>query len=231
MGAVKVNQAFLRKLARLVRVMIPSWRSKEAGWLGAMVALQVARISCDLHMISLIVSVEMSIVRGQRRAFFQHLLRFLRFMVPVACVNSLLKYSTAEVSLHLRQRLTAYLQSKYLRGFTFYAVTNLDSRARGIDQLITQDVEHFCNSLTEFTSNALKPLLDILIYARRLQVSAGWWLPASMAGYLFATGVVLTRARRPTGQYTVSPTLPISLRRGGAACVVAVSVSRMMLTG
>lgn len=203
---VRVDRRLVLRLIKLLRIMIPSWRSKEAAWLSAMVGLLFARILCDLRMISLVVSVEMSVVRGERRAFMRNLGRFLRFMVPVACVNSLLKYATTEVSLHLRQRLTAYLQSKYLRGFTFYAVTNMNGRARGIDQLITQDVEQFCHSLTDFATNAIKPMLDMTIYVRRLQVSAGLALPAAIGAYLVTAGLVLTRVRRATGQYTVRAT-------------------------
>lgn len=204
--SIEIDRAFLTKLARLVKVMVPSWRSREAGWLSAMVGLLVARIACDLRMISVIVSVESAIVRGERGAFWRHMGRFVRLVVPVACINSLLKYTTVEVSLHFRQRLTAYLQGKYLHHFTFYAVTagcHVDHRTRGIDQLITQDVERFCDSATDLLQNALKPLLDVVIYSRRLQLSAGWWVPAAMATYLLGTGAALTRARKPTGQYTV----------------------------
>lgn len=47
---------------------------------------------------------------GDRAGFRASLARFLRFMVPVSCVNALLKYATKELSLGLRERLTAHLQ-------------------------------------------------------------------------------------------------------------------------
>ena len=56
------------------------------------------------------VGVERALVERNGLAFRRAFLRFLRFMIPVACLNSLLKYSTFELSLGLRQRLTAYLQ-------------------------------------------------------------------------------------------------------------------------
>ena len=68
---------------------------------------------------------------------------------------------------------------------------------------MTVDVDKFCLSLTELISNVLKPTLDILIYARRLQTSVGPLIPLSMAAYLFSSGAVLTRTRRPAGDYTV----------------------------
>jgi hypothetical protein len=53
---------------------------------------------------------ERAIVLGDKSGFRASLARFLRFMVPVACVNALLKYATRELSLGLRERLTAHLQ-------------------------------------------------------------------------------------------------------------------------
>lgn len=40
----------------------------------------------------------------------------LSFMVPVSCVNALLKYVTRELSLGLRERLTAHLQARLVSG-------------------------------------------------------------------------------------------------------------------
>jgi ABC-type uncharacterized transport system fused permease/ATPase subunit len=36
-------------------------------------------------------------------------------MVPLSCVNSLLKYATSEVALGMRQRLTHHLLQQYLQ--------------------------------------------------------------------------------------------------------------------
>ena len=58
-------------------------------------------------------------------------------MVPVACVNALLKYTTRELALGLRQKLTEHLQAKYLRGFTFYSVATLEGCARYVSPLLS----------------------------------------------------------------------------------------------
>jgi ABC-type uncharacterized transport system fused permease/ATPase subunit len=45
----------------------------------------------------------------------------------------------------------------YLRkDMTYYKMNNLDNRIANVDQLITQDVEKFCNSLTDLYSNLSK---------------------------------------------------------------------------
>lgn len=42
------------------------------------------------------------------------------------------------------------------RGFTYYQIGNLDNRIANPDQLITQDVEKFCNSVVDLYSNVSK---------------------------------------------------------------------------
>ena len=50
------------------------------------------------------------------------------------------------------------------RGFTFYKMSNLDNRIANADQLLTQDVEKFCDSVAELYSN-LSKVTEILITA------------------------------------------------------------------
>lgn len=59
------------------------------------------------------------------------------------------------------------------RGFTYYKMNNLDNRISNADQLLTQDVEKFCDSVVELYSNISKPILDILIYVQKLTQAIG----------------------------------------------------------
>lgn len=43
-----------------------------------------------------------------------------------------------------------------LSGFTFYKMTNLDNRIANADQLLTQDVDRFCEGIVELYSNLSK---------------------------------------------------------------------------
>lgn len=52
-------------------------------------------------------------------------------------------------------------------------MNNLDSRISNADQLLTQDVEKFCDSVVELYSNISKPILDILIYVQKLTQAIG----------------------------------------------------------
>jgi ATP-binding cassette subfamily D (ALD) protein 3 len=59
------------------------------------------------------------------------------------------------------------------RGFTYYKMSNLDSRISNADQLLTTDVYKFCDTVTDLYSNISKPLLDIVIYVYRLTTQLG----------------------------------------------------------
>lgn len=54
--------------------------------------------------------------------------------LSLSCVQ-VLKYCQSELSLRFRQRLTKHVMSKYMEGFTFYAVSNLDDRIANADQV------------------------------------------------------------------------------------------------
>lgn len=49
----------------------------------------------------------------------------------------------------------------------------MDSRISNPDQLLTTDVDKFCDSCTDFYSNVAKPLLDIGIYVYKLTSTIG----------------------------------------------------------
>lgn len=52
-------------------------------------------------------------------------------------------------------------------------MSNLDNRISNADQLLTNDIDKFCESVTDFYSNASKPVLDIIIYMYRLTTNIG----------------------------------------------------------
>jgi hypothetical protein len=108
-----------------------------------------------------------------RAGFKRHLLMLVMSMVPIAVVTNLMKYGLQELALRFRSRLTRHLYSEYMRGFTYYKISNLDNRISNVDQLLAQDVDKFCQSATDLLQNVSKPLLDIIIYANKLSSAIG----------------------------------------------------------
>ncbi|KHJ76122.1 hypothetical protein OESDEN_24259 [Oesophagostomum dentatum] len=88
-----------------------------------------------------------------------------------------------------------------MKGFTFYKMSNLDNRIQNADQLLTQDVDKFCEGLVELYSNLTKPITDVLLYVTRIGGALGWGAPSILFGYLLVSGVFLTYLRRPVSRF------------------------------
>uniref|UniRef100_A0A672SFE8 ATP-binding cassette sub-family D member 3-like n=1 Tax=Sinocyclocheilus grahami TaxID=75366 RepID=A0A672SFE8_SINGR len=173
-----VDKVFFRRICHIMKILLPQTFCKESGYLLLIAAMLMARTYSYL---------------------------FLCVMTcQISLVNNLLKLGLNELKLCFRMRLTNHLYNDYLTGFTYYQIGNLDNRIANPDQLITQDVEKFCNSVVDLYSNVSKPLLDILIYICKLNTAIGSLGPASLLSYLVFSGLLLTRLRRPIGKMTIT---------------------------
>lgn len=124
----------------------------------------------------------------------------LLWSLQISVVNNVLKWSLGELKLRFRTNMSHFLYNQYLKGFTYYKMSNLDNRIANADQLLTTDIDKFCESVTDLYSNVSKPLLDIMIYVYRLTTTLGGQTPSILLAYLLVAGVFLTHLRRPTGK-------------------------------
>lgn len=73
-------------------------------------------------------------------------------------------------------------------------MSNLDTRIANPDQLLTTDVDKFCESCTDLYSNIAKPTLDIFIYVYRLTTTLGGQVNRSLNIYIFTNYYKLVEA-------------------------------------
>ncbi|XP_056868552.1 ATP-binding cassette sub-family D member 3a isoform X2 [Takifugu flavidus] len=198
-----VDKQFLVRILRILRILVPRFFCMETCYLILIAAMLVARTYCDVWMIQNGTMIESAIIGRSAKDFKSYLFSFIKFMPAIALVNNFLKLGLNEVKLRFRERLTKSLYDQYLQGFTYYKMGNLDNRISNPDQLLTQDVEKFCNSVVDLYSNLSKPLLDIGLYIFKLTSAIGAQGPAIMMTYLLISGLFLTRLRRPIGKMTV----------------------------
>ncbi|KAF3703442.1 ATP-binding cassette sub-family D member 3 68 kDa peroxisomal membrane protein [Channa argus] len=199
-----VDKVFFLRIIRILRLMVPRVFCMETGCLILIAAMLVARTYCDVWMIQNGTMIESAIIGRSTKDFKTFLFSFIKFMPIIALVNNFLKLGLNELKLRFRERLTKSLYDQYLEGFTYYKMGNLDNRIANADQLLTQDVEKFCNSVVDLYSNLSKPLLDIGLYIFKLTTAIGAQGPAIMMAYLLISGLFLTRLRRPIGKMTVT---------------------------
>ncbi|KAM9827617.1 ATP-binding cassette sub-family D member 3a [Neosynchiropus ocellatus] len=198
-----VDKVFFLRIMRILRIMVPRVFCMESGYLILIAVMLVARTYCDVWMIQNGTMIESAIIGRSTKDFKTYLFSFMKFMPAIALVNNFLKLGLNELKLRFRERLTKNLYDQYLQGFTYYKMGNLDNRIANADQLLTQDVEKFCNSVVDLYSNLSKPLLDIGLYIFKLATAIGAQGPGIMMSYLLISGLFLTRLRRPIGKMTV----------------------------
>ncbi|XP_041126923.1 ATP-binding cassette sub-family D member 3 [Polyodon spathula] len=199
-----VDRVFFARIWRIVKIMVPRTCCKESGYLLLIAVMLVARTYCDVWMIQNGTLIESAIIGRTTKDFKTYLFNFIAAMPLISLINNFLKLGLNELKLRFRVRLTKHLYDEYLKGYTYYKMGNLDNRIANADQLLTQDVERFCNSVVDLYSNLSKPLLDICLYIFKLTSAIGFQGPASMMAYLIVSGLFLTRLRRPIGKMTVT---------------------------
>ncbi|RHZ52038.1 ATP-binding cassette long-chain fatty acid transporter PXA2 [Aspergillus thermomutatus] len=165
---VEVNREFFRNLLRLLKIVIPGWKSKEFRLLFGHSVFLVLRTMLSLYVAELDGRLVSSLVRGKGKDFLLGLAWWMIVAVPATFTNSMCK-----LALSYRKRLTDHIHDKYLSNMTFYAISALDDRVKNPDQLITVDVSRFSDSLAELYSNLAKPVLDMVIYNYSLSKSVG----------------------------------------------------------
>ncbi|XP_072234229.1 ATP-binding cassette sub-family D member 3a [Leuresthes tenuis] len=199
-----VDKVFFLRILRILRIMVPQVFCMETAYLILIATMLVTRTYCDVWMIQNGTMIESAIIGRSTKDFKICLFSFIKFMPLIALVNNFLKLGLNELKLRFRERLTKKLYDQYLQSFTYYKMGNLDNRIANADQLLTQDVEKFCNSVVDLYSNLSKPLLDIGLYIYKLTSAIGAQGPAIMMTYLLISGLFLTRLRRPIGKMTVT---------------------------
>ncbi|CAF9926897.1 MAG: hypothetical protein HETSPECPRED_006448 [Heterodermia speciosa] len=170
---VELNREFVRNLLRLLRIVIPGWRSKELGLLMSHSVFLVLRTLLSLYVAELDGKLVSSLVQGKGKRFLRNVVWWMIVAVPATFTNSMLSYHQCKLALQYRARLTSYLHTRYLSNMTFYSLSALDDRIKNADQLITVDAARFSNSLAELYSNLAKPILDIIVYNYSLSRSVG----------------------------------------------------------
>ncbi|KAI2648873.1 ATP-binding cassette sub-family D member 3 [Labeo rohita] len=205
-----VDKLFFIRIARILGIMVPRLFCKETWYLLLIAVMLVTRTYCDVWMIQNGTMIESAIIGRSTKGFKKYLFNFITAMPVIALVNNFLKLGLNELKLCFRVRLTKHLYDEYLKGYTYYKMGNLDNRIANADQLLTQDVEKFCNSVVDLYSNLSKPLLDIGLYIFKLTTAIGAQGPATMMTYLLISGLFLTRLRRPIDFATVVGYLVVS---------------------
>lgn len=201
---VGVDRQFLKQLKRILPVCIPGIDSVEFGLLSGLAVILVARTWLDIWFSNFNGTVVRAIVSRDWELFVKNaVVLFGVMMWPMSVVNNSMKLVINMMSLRFRQRLTTHAHSQYLHSLTFYQVANLDNRIQNADQLLTQDIDKFAETLAHLYSDIAKPVVDIWLFAIKLGQSIGGEAPLLMLLYFAASGSILRLISPPFGKCTL----------------------------
>ncbi|GME46274.1 ABC transporter-like protein [Neofusicoccum parvum] len=198
---VELNREFFKNLFRLLKIVIPGWRSKELRLIISHTIFLILRTLISLYVAELDGRLVSNLVRGKGKDFLTGLVWWMIVAIPATFTNSMLSYHQCKLSLQYRTRLTNYIHNKYLSQMTFYTLSALDDRIKNADQLITVDVAKFSNSLAELYSNIAKPVLDMIIYNYSLSRSVGGEGLFAMSLIVQLSASVMRALTPPFGKY------------------------------
>jgi ATP-binding cassette subfamily D (ALD) protein 3 len=200
-GKTAVNREFFQQLSGFLPILIPGvWTREVATMLGVFVIL-MSRTWLDFWMIANNANILGAVVQRDFSRFLKYIIQFALMQFPTSLVNNLLKHFIDNLALYFRERLTLHLHQHYMKGFTYYAVSNLDNRIDNADQMLTQDIDRFASSLSTLYSNITKPIIDVILFYRNLVQQFGWGGPTTMILYFVLAGAVMTKLRAPFAWY------------------------------
>ena len=124
------------------------------------------------------------------------------YAIPSSLVNSALDFLNHKLAVIFRERMTHYMNEKYLKGLVYYQISNVDSRISNPDQRLTQDIDKWATCLSNLYSNITKPILDIILFSRRLADLVGWEGPSVIIGWYLVSGTIIRYISPPFGLLT-----------------------------
>lgn len=197
-----VDMDFFQKLFKLLKIAVPKLLSRETFSIGLLSGLLVLRTVLSIYVSEINGSIVKAIVKKDIYKFFRQILILGLYSLPSAIVNSSLDHLNKLLGLYFRENLTKYFHSKYLSNMCFYQITNLDNRIQNPDQIFTNDLEKWAYSLSNLYSNFSKPVLDIVLFSRKLSETLGYEGPLLMIGWYVISGIIIKFIAPPFGKLT-----------------------------
>ena len=143
-----------------------------------------------------------AIISSNQKSFLKNMGNFALISIPGALTNSLLEYLKNLISLNIRKGLVDKMNNKYLKGRTFYHLSNVDTRIETPDQIFTEDIAKFSESVAQVYSDFSKPLLDIVLFSKKLSELVSWRGPTAMISWYLISGFLLKKITPSFGRLT-----------------------------
>ena len=197
-----LNLAFLHQFLSLLNIMVPRWKSKEAGLLLGHSIFLLLRTYLSLVVARLDGAIVRDLTAGNGKSFIWGIIRWCGIGGIAAYTNSMIKFLQSKISIAFRTRLTRYIHDLYLNErMNYYKLSNLDGAVgQNADQFITQDLTQFCDSASALYSSLGKPFVDLCVFNYQLYRSLGPLAFIALLSNYILTATILRRLSPPFGK-------------------------------
>ena len=168
-----VDRKFLKRLLKLIKIAIPGWASRETSYILFLSVCLVVRTILSIQLADVNGTVVHGIIKMDRGKFLKGLATILSYAIPSSVINSLIEYLGVIIALQFRERLSNHYHDRYINDKFFYQICNLDDRIMNPDQRLTVDIQKWASSLSGLYMNFSKPLLDMVLFSRKLMSLVG----------------------------------------------------------
>jgi ATP-binding cassette subfamily D (ALD) protein 3 len=195
-----VDSVFLKRIKYLLGIVIPSWKCIEVMDLTLLTLFLVLRTFLSIYLAGVNGRIVKAIIEMDLTLFIRRILGLGLISVPASFVNSFLDFLNRRLAINFRRRLTHHFHKAYLKDMIFYQLSNLDSRVSNPDQRLTSDIDKWATSLSMIYSNFSKPLLDIILFSRKLAELVGWGAPIVVGMWYGLSGLFIKVVSPPFGR-------------------------------
>ncbi|KRX10502.1 P-loop containing nucleoside triphosphate hydrolase [Pseudocohnilembus persalinus] len=172
-GKGNVDKAFFNRIFQLIKIVVPTWKDSAIFDIVLLTFFLVSRTYLSIFISGANARIVKAIIKQSWPLFLKRIVQLAMMAIPASFVNSELDYLNRRLACTFRSRLTKYFSDLYLKEMVFYQITNLDQRVGNPDQRLTDDIEKWANSLSQIYSNFTKPLLDIILFSKKLSDAVG----------------------------------------------------------
>nr|CCC90252.1 unnamed protein product [Trypanosoma congolense IL3000] len=166
----------------MVEVGHSFFRSKECGVLVIMALLLVVRTFLSLRTARVNARVSEIAIGCNLYATMHAILILLGWFIPIAVVNSSLKYCIGMLGLRMQANLAHHFHRIYLDNDTFFAVTSSNT-VKNIDERITRHIMRWSANVATMFASILNPLIMIGMFSYRVAAIAGPCKVLTVAAY------------------------------------------------
>lgn len=186
---IAVDKVFFGKLWRLMKQCV--FRNGVPQLFILFNAFLVLRTFLSIYIAGVKGKIVKGIIAANKKTFFKNMGNLALLAIPGSITNSVLNYFQNMLALNLRKGLVDSFNNKYVKGKTAYQLINIDSRIENPDQILTEDIEKWTIALSEFYCDFSKPLLDIVLFSRKLAAVMTYKGPALMIAWYVFSGYVI----------------------------------------